>query len=203
MKKRKKIRNIILVSFLLFFVIGFGYFAIREFSIKSFLHHDNSLFEKEKYKEAYGGDYADIFFQKTTSLIQNSSRKDFYYLEGGNSLRLLHYCDSVFYLEITPNDYESDKNTLMNSYPLLDKDIFDESNNLVVGKGYSKDNYNFFTVDISIFNMPFNMDYPSEFGMVGYNDSKNIICIVYFYSPSLDYVENMEKFMKTNLFFIF
>ncbi len=196
----KKIKKIILLSFLLLVLIGFGYFVIREFAIKPFLHHNNSLFEEEKYEEAYGGEDAELFFQKSTSLIQNSSKKEFYYLAGDNSLRLFHYCDSVFYLEISSDDYEIDKKVIMNSYPFLDKDIFNEQNNLVIGKSYSKNDYNFFTVDIST--SP-HMQYPSCFGMIGYNDGKSILCMVFFYSESLDFVVNMNDFMETNLFFIF
>ncbi len=204
MKKKKKYFFIVASLFLLLIIIGVGYFTIREFAVKPFLHHDNSLFEEEKYREVYGGNYAEIFFDKSVSLINDSSDKEFYYLDGGNSLRFCHYCDHVFYLEITSKDYEKDKEILFDTYQILDKDMFDNDNNLLIGKSYSKKNYNFFTVDSlsSFSNSSFWIDYPSCFGMIGYNDTSKTISMIFFYSPSLDYIKSMDNFMKTNLFFI-
>lgn len=204
MQKKKKYLYIIVSSFLLLFINGIGYFTIREFAIKPFLHHDKSLFEEEKYKDAYGGSYADFFFERSVFLTNNSTDKEFYYLEGSNSWRLLHYCDSVFYLEITSRDYEKDKETLFEIYSILDEDIYDDLNNLDVKKSYSKNNYDFFTVDFlaSFSNPPVGMKYPGCFGMIGFNDTSKTLSLIFFFSPSLDYIENMDNFMKTNLFFI-
>lgn len=198
---KKKYIYIIIFSFLLLIIIGVGCFTIREFAVKPFLHHDNSLFEEEKYKEKYsGGEIAGLFFEEGKSLIENSLVKEFYYLEGANSWRLFHYCEQVFYLEILPKDYEKDKKLLFESYSILDEDINDDSNNIVVKKSYSDNNYNFFTVILKFDN--YGKQYPSRFGMVGYNDMSKALCLIFFYSPSLDYIENMDNFMRTNLFFI-
>lgn len=197
--KMKWLKKILIVIFIFIVIIAAMYFCIREFATKPFLHHNYSLYENKEYLDKVGGKEAHELFENNILAIKEASNKDFYYLDGKNSFLFYHYCDSVFYLSCDYDilDYETNKSFVLINNDFILEDMRQDGN-LLVFATYEKDGYFFKSIrQESTYN------YPSQFGMIAFNDEKKNISFIYFYNPSLDYIVDTEDYIKTNLFFMF
>lgn len=133
---------------------------------------------------------ANTFMPEIDNLPEYQSISVYYYERLGQSINLI-----VTYSE---ESYESALDSILNSYTYLEEPLTKMDFYLIPEVEFQ---YQSFTIKVVSDD---EFEYPEQFGMIGYSDSKFQLSFLFFYDESLDRLGDgytMEEFLEKEFFF--